>query len=80
MDNVYVINLRHALKSPRTKRAAKATAYIRSFVKKMVKEEDVFIDPSLNRKLWEKGIKNAPNKVKVKVVAQEEGGVLVIPV
>ncbi|MEE9612386.1 MAG: 50S ribosomal protein L31e [Desulfatiglandales bacterium] len=79
MAEVYVINLRHALKAPKRKRAAKAITQIRSYVERIVKDEDVMIDPSLNEKIWEMGIQNVPSKVKVKVEDQEDGSVLVTP-
>ncbi len=79
MADIYVINIRDALRAPRRKRAAKAIAYIRSFMEKIVKDADVMIDPSLNKKIWERGIENVPSKVKVKVEDQEDGSVLVTP-
>ncbi len=77
MADVYVVNLREAFKAPRQKRAAKAARYLRSFVAKHVKKEDVRIDTSLNEKLWARGIENPPHKLKIKVAEQEDGSVLV---
>ncbi|MFQ5815759.1 MAG: 50S ribosomal protein L31e [Candidatus Hydrothermarchaeaceae archaeon] len=79
MADVYVINVRDALRAPRRKRAAKAIAYVRSFMEKRVKRGEVRIDPSLNEKLWGMGMEHVPHKLKVKVVEQEDGSVLVTP-
>ncbi|MDO5861260.1 MAG: 50S ribosomal protein L31e, partial [Thermoplasmata archaeon] len=38
-----------------------------------VSEENVWIDASVNEKLWENGIRNPPNKITVKAVKFEDG-------
>ncbi len=77
MERIYVIPLRKAKKAPRGKRAAKAVAFVRSFVERHMKSEYVVIEEGLNKKLWEKGITNIPSKIRVKVATQEDGSVLV---
>ncbi len=79
MERTYTIPLRKVKKVPRGKRASKAVAYIRSFVEKHMKTGEVKIENSLNEMLWEKGIENIPTRIKVKVVSQEDGSVLVSP-
>ncbi len=77
MERIYVIPLRKVKNAPRGKRAVKAVRFVRSFMEKHMKSEDVLIDGNLNEKLWEKGIQNIPSKIKVKAVTQEDGSVLV---
>ncbi|MDO5853998.1 MAG: 50S ribosomal protein L31e, partial [Thermoplasmata archaeon] len=38
-----------------------------------VSEENVWIDASVNEKLWANGIRNPPNKITVKAVKFEDG-------
>ena len=61
---------------PRYKRTKKAVTLMRQFLMRHMKpetEEYLKIDPALNEYLWNRGIKNPPNKVKIKVTKNEEG-------
>lgn len=79
MADIYVVNLRESLGAPSRKRAPKAIRYLRSFIAKHVKSEDLRIDASLNEKLWEGSIKHPPHKIRIKVAKQEDGSLLVSP-
>jgi large subunit ribosomal protein L31e len=46
--------------------------YIREFIQKHMKAEDVIIDQSINEKVWERGIEKIPSKIKVKAVKEDE--------
>jgi large subunit ribosomal protein L31e len=76
MERIYTIPLRDVKKAPRTKRAQKAVRYIRSFLGKHMKSEDVIIDIELNEKIWERGIENIPSKIRVKAEKQDDGSVV----
>ncbi|NOZ76598.1 MAG: 50S ribosomal protein L31e [Euryarchaeota archaeon] len=79
MERIYTIPLRDVKNAPRTKRAKHAVAYIRRFVQKHMKNENVKIDGSLNEKVWERGIRSLPARIKVKAETQDDGSVLVTP-
>lgn len=79
MERIYTIPLREVKKTPRPKRAAKATRFIRKFIEKHMKSDAVKIDNKLNELVWKDGIKNIPSKVKVKAESREDGTVLVTP-
>jgi len=74
MERIYTIPLRDVKRVPRTKRSPKAMRYIREFIQKHTKTEDVIIDQSVNEKVWERGIEKIPSKIKVKAV-EEDGTV-----
>jgi large subunit ribosomal protein L31e len=76
MERIYTIPLRDVKKVPRTKRAQKAVIYIRSFLQKHMKSEDIIIDMGLNEKIWERGIQKIPSKIRVKAEKQEDGSVV----
>jgi large subunit ribosomal protein L31e len=76
MERIYTIPLRDVKKTPRTKRAQKAIRYIRSYLQKHMKSEDVRIDGKLNEKIWERGIEGIPSKIRVKAEKQEDGTVI----
>ena len=72
MERIYTIPLRDVKRVPRTKRSPKAMRYIREFIEKHMKAEDVIIDQSVNEKIWERGIEKIPTKIKVKAVKEDE--------
>ncbi|MDD6286495.1 50S ribosomal protein L31e [Candidatus Methanosphaera massiliense] len=74
MERIYTIPLRDVKRVPRTKRSPKAMRYIREFIQKHMKTEDVIIDQAVNEKIWERGIEKIPSKIKVKAV-EEDGTV-----
>ncbi len=77
MERIYTIPLGYVKKAPRGRRAEKAVRYVRAFMEKHMKSSDVRLDPSLNEKLWERGMKNIPPRIRVKAEKQEDGSVLV---
>ena len=80
MERVFTVPLRDVKKTPRSKRVQKAVRFIRSYVSKHMKSEDVKLSEALNKQLWERGIQNIPSKIEVKASTSEDGGVLVTPV
>jgi large subunit ribosomal protein L31e len=47
-------------------RAPRAIKVVREYAKKMMHTKDVRIETSLNQRLWAKGIKNVPRRVRVR--------------
>ena len=75
-ERIYTIRLKHRLKRyPRWLRAVKAVRYIRRFLSRHMKvsEENVKIDPSINLKIWERGIQNPPTRIRIRAVKFEDG-------
>jgi large subunit ribosomal protein L31e len=77
MERVYVIPLRDVKNVPRTIRSPRAVRYVKEFMKKHMKTDDIILDPSVNEKIWERGIQKIPPKIKVKAVEEEDGSVTV---
>ena len=74
-ERILTIPLRKTKLAPRTKRAARAIKEIRAHIMRhmRVDEENVWIDASLNERIWENGIKNPPSKVTVRAVKFDDG-------
>jgi large subunit ribosomal protein L31e len=74
-ERIITIPLRATKQAPRTKRAARAIKEIRAHIARHLKAdpESVWIDASLNEKIWENGIRNPPSKVTVKAVKFDDG-------
>ena len=85
VERIITIPMRATKMAPRTKRAARAIKEIRDNIARHMKAdvEKIWVDTSLNEKIWERGIQNPPRKITVKAVKFEDGLVevsLVVPV
>ncbi|KAI5927283.1 ribosomal protein L31e [Camillea tinctor] len=49
------------------KRAPRAIKEIKAFAQKAMQTSDVRIDPQLNKKVWESGIKGVPYRLRVRI-------------
>lgn len=93
-ERFYTIPLRRAWIMPPKQRAPRAMRIIRGFVEKHMKigvtkeaeeeteeekEERLIISSELNEKVWLRGIKKPPRRIKVRVVKDSEGNVTVYP-
>src|SRR3989338_7854199 len=78
LERNYNIPLRIAtLKSPFHKKAKKAISTVKIFIAKHMKTTDVKIGQYLNLKIWEHGMRNPPNLVKVTATKDDKGVVFV---
>lgn len=76
IEREYVIPLRASMHQPsRRRRAGHALETVRRFVVRHLRgaPEDVWIDPRLNKRLWERGIQRIPSRVRVKAIRFEDG-------
>ncbi len=77
MERIYTIPLRRKfIKVPRYKRTPKAIRVIKEFLKRHMKSDKIVLDKKINEKVWERGIKHPPGKIKVKAVKDESGKVI----
>jgi len=75
LEREYIIPLRKEwLKASSFKRAKKAVRAAKEFLARHMKAdfEDVRLGRFLNEKLWERGIKHPPHKIKVKVIKEDD--------
>ena len=79
-EKLYTVNFRKAWITPRGKRTPRAVRMLREFVKRHMKAEAVIISNEINEKLWSRSIKKPPRKMRVRVVKDKEGNVIVFPV
>jgi len=78
VKRVYVVPLKSSVvKTPAYKRAKKAVSALKSFMFKHMKADDVKVGRFLNERIWERGIKRPPSKVKVEAVKDDKGVVSV---
>jgi large subunit ribosomal protein L31e len=82
IERIYIIPLRDVKELPRTKRAPRAIAVVKKFIARHMKttEEDVWIDTTVNEKIWERGREKPPNKIRVKVVKFEDQNIVEVSI
>lgn len=71
------VNVGRAWITPRYRRTDRVINMIREFAKKSMKSDEVKLDQDLNRQIWKRGRTNPPRKVRVKLVKDEDGTVVV---
>lgn len=72
---IITVPLKAAKNAPRTRRAKRAVKEVREFIARHMKtsEDKVWIDLTVNEKIWERGIQNPPSKISVKAVKFDDG-------
>ena len=68
MERIMIVPLRKARRGPKTGFAKKAVRFLKEFVARHMKAEDVKVGGKLNEFLWSRGIKNPPRKVEVRAL------------
>jgi large subunit ribosomal protein L31e len=75
LERIYIVPLRRAKIGPTSRAAPRAIDDVRHFLMKHMKVEqkNVWIDDSLNKKLWARGKFWVPSKIRVRAVKFEDG-------
>jgi len=76
-ERIMTINLRNAKKAPLYKRSKKAIKLLKELVKRFTKQKEVWVSQEVNEKIWKRGIKKPPSKIKVKVIITNKERALV---
>jgi len=77
LTRIYTINLGKAQLTPRYRRTDRVINMIREFAKKHMKSGEVKLDQELNRHVWQKGKAHPPRKLRVRMMKDEDGIVIV---
>jgi large subunit ribosomal protein L31e len=70
--SIHTINLSKAWLTPRHRRTDRVVNMIKEFAIRHMKSESIKIDQDLNRHLWEKGKRNPPRKIRVKLIKDDD--------
>lgn len=75
IERTITISLRDVKTVPRSRRTPSAIKEIRENVARSLKadQKQIWIDKSLNEKVWERGIQKPPKKITVKAVKFDDG-------
>lgn len=78
-EKFYDLNLRRIWNSPREKRTPRAVRFLRDYVARRMKTDDVSLSEDANHMLWKRGTSKPPRKIRVRAVKDKEGKVIVFP-
>ena len=67
-ERIYTIPLREAYKKAERKRGPYAIRLVESFLKIHTKGKEIKLGQELNKKIWERGVKHPPKKVRIKAI------------
>jgi len=77
LERVYTINLGKVLLSPDNQRAKRAINMIKEFTSHHMKTEQIKIEEELSHRIWKRGIRSPPRKIRVLMTKTDEGFILV---
>ncbi len=78
IEREYVVPLRDAYETSRTRRAKRAINIIKEFARRHMKAEVVKVSSNVNNLVWSKGMEKPPRRVKVVMRKDREGVVEVL--
>ena len=73
LERIYTIPLRDVKSSPRNHRTDRAVRAVKRYLSKHMKSEEIWIDGSVNEKLWERGMYKIPSKIRVRALKFDDG-------
>ncbi len=74
-ERLYTIPLRITRYVPRWKRTPRAVRFVREFITRHMKPDNVIIMPEVNEALWARSIKKPPSRIRVRAVKNADGDV-----
>jgi len=77
LTRVYMVPLRRAFEAPRYRRSKVAVRIIREFTTKHMKATEVKIEEGVNERIWSRGIRNPPRRIRLEMERDEDGVVSV---
>ena len=78
-EKFYDLNLRRIWTAPREKRTPRAVRYVRNYAAQRMKTDKVSLAEETNSLLWTRGISKPPRKIRIRVVKDKDGKVIVFP-
>lgn len=73
LERIYTIPLRTVKTSPRNHQTDRAIRYIRSYLTKHMKADNVWIDASVNEAIWAHGMYEIPSRIRVRARKFDDG-------
>jgi large subunit ribosomal protein L31e len=78
-ERLYTFPFRKVWATPRGKRTPRAVRMLKEYVRRHMKVDTVIISNEINEQIWSRGISKPPRSLKIRVVKDKEGKVIVYP-
>ncbi len=78
-EKTITVNLRAVFAKPTTKRAINSSHVLKNLVRKETRLKELKISNKVNELIWSRGRFNAPRKMTVKIIAEKENGIIMLP-
>ena len=72
-ERIYIVPLYKSRHGPRTKWAKKSIRFLRKFMTRHFKPEALIISRDVNEKIWSRGMKKPPRKIKIRATKNIDG-------
>lgn len=76
-ERIYTVNFRKAWITPEYKRTDRVVNILREFAERHMKTDDIKIDQYLNRYLWQRGKRNPPRRMRIRMTKDETDTVVI---
>jgi large subunit ribosomal protein L31e len=76
-EMIYTVNFRKAWITPQYRRTDRVINILREFAERHMKTDDIKIDQYLNRYLWQRGKRNPPRRVRIRMTKDETDTVVI---
>ncbi len=76
-ERIYTIPLDRAWISQRKKRAPRAVRTVQAFIQRHMKPEALIVSNEVNERIWSRGIRKPPRRIRVRAAKDTEGTVTV---
>src|SRR5258706_9929788 len=73
LERIYTIPLRKTKSSPRNHRTDRAVRAVKAYLEHHMKATDVWIDTTVNEKLWARGMYQIPSRIRVRALKFDDG-------
>lgn len=73
LERIYTIPLRTVQTSPRNHRADRAIRFVKRYLERHMKSQEIWIDASVNELLWARGMYTIPSRIRVRARRFDDG-------
>jgi ribosomal protein L31E len=73
-EKIFTLNIRNAtIKVPRWEKSKRGVSYVRQFLKRHMKGDEIKIGQSITEEIWKGGNSNPPKSIRIHAILTEEG-------
>ncbi|MEM2882507.1 MAG: 50S ribosomal protein L31e [Candidatus Bathyarchaeia archaeon] len=78
-EKICTLSFRRAWIAPMWRRAPRVSRMLRDYAKRIMKADEVLISGEVNEAIWSRGSGDPPRRMRVRLVKDKEGKVIIYP-